>query len=194
MNLNGQRVMSFLSRAHKSGDGTVWASLYQRYPMIAGRIVISGSQELIAQFRPIISTEALWCMWIVYGTDWLIIPWQRLFYQQYPMITLILTTHRLLGAAARYQPIIPLKACAQVGHSQQLIRSCFIVVVPTFPCSLSSYEVYVGIAILKVEGRWQRQLFYENVINLVSHSLFKELFGEIWASNQSQADLQLVPA
>jgi hypothetical protein len=34
----------------------------------------SGSWELIAKFGPIIPTEALWHLWSIYGTDWLIIP------------------------------------------------------------------------------------------------------------------------
>lgn len=41
-----------------------------------GRCIMvgSGSKVLIAKFGPIISTEALGHMWIVRGTDWLIIP------------------------------------------------------------------------------------------------------------------------
>jgi hypothetical protein len=43
------------------------------YSIMAGVMVGSGSQELIAKFGPIISTGTLWYMWIIHGTDWLII-------------------------------------------------------------------------------------------------------------------------
>jgi hypothetical protein len=48
-----------------------------------GVMVGSGSQELIAKFRLIISTEALWIIWINHGTYWLI---TRPLYQWYPII------------------------------------------------------------------------------------------------------------
>lgn len=67
------------------------------------------------------------------------------------MIAFILTTHTLLGAMARYQPIIPLKTC---GSFMALIGSYFLVV-PTFPRPLSSQEIDVGISIRteEVESR-----------------------------------------
>jgi hypothetical protein len=77
MNLNGQTMMSFLSRAHKNGDmGTLGVSLYQRYRIMAGRMGAPGSLELIAKLGPIISTEAMLCAWAIHGTDWLVILWQ----------------------------------------------------------------------------------------------------------------------
>jgi hypothetical protein len=43
------------------------------YPITVGVMVRSGSQEFIAKFRPIISTEALWIIWTNHGTYWLIL-------------------------------------------------------------------------------------------------------------------------
>jgi hypothetical protein len=78
------------------------------YPIMVGVMVGSGSQELIAKFGPIISTEALWHLWIIHGTDWLII---SLLYWWYPMIESIFTTHRLLGATANHRSLISLNTC-----------------------------------------------------------------------------------
>jgi hypothetical protein len=55
------------------------------YPITVGGMVGSGSQELIAKFEPMMSTEALWIIWINHGTYWLI---TRPLYQWYPIIAL----------------------------------------------------------------------------------------------------------
>jgi hypothetical protein len=62
-----------VSHIHLVPGNLMWV-LLTGYPIMVGVMVGSGSQELIARFGPIISTEALWHMWIIHGTNWLIIP------------------------------------------------------------------------------------------------------------------------
>jgi hypothetical protein len=54
--------------------GNLMGVLLTGYPIMVGGTAAPGSQELIAKFGPIFSTGALWYMWIVHGTDWLISP------------------------------------------------------------------------------------------------------------------------
>lgn len=65
------------------------------------------------------------------------------------------------------------------GPLMALIGSYFLVV-PAFPCPLSSQEIDVGIALRKDEADG-RQLFYGSVIDLITHSLYKGLCSEMGA-------------
>jgi hypothetical protein len=90
----------------------------------------------------------MWRMSFIHGTDWLIFPWQISLYfndsiniddpQAPGSHGQILTNHLTEG----------LCAC---GPLTALIGSHFLVV-PAFPCPLSSQEIDVGIVIRKVEA------------------------------------------
>jgi hypothetical protein len=84
------------------------------------------------------------------------------------MIAFKLTTHRSHGQTLVNNLTEGL--CAR-GPLMALIGSYFLRV-PAFLCPLRAQEIDVGIALRKDEADG-RQLFYGNVIDLVTHSLLK---------------------